>query len=145
MGCTGVSLSLTVDANPRKPYVCSVITSVWPENQQRNAQFNLPDSKVQRANMGPIWVLSAPDGPHAGPMNLAIRAVKRVSYCIWGASNIPEPLFTKRYDVLPQDLMKPWCREIQLYICQIALKFDTSALKFDRHLGSSAVEMPVKF
>ena len=23
--------------------------------------------------MGPTWVLSAPDGPHAGPMNLAIR------------------------------------------------------------------------
>ena len=23
--------------------------------------------------MGLIWVLSAPDGPHAGPMNLAIR------------------------------------------------------------------------
>ena len=22
--------------------------------------------------MGPIWVLSAPDGPHVGPMNLAI-------------------------------------------------------------------------
>ena len=25
--------------------------------------------------MGPIWVLSAPDGPHVGPMNLAIRNV----------------------------------------------------------------------
>ena len=34
---------------------------------------NYPDSKVHGANMGPIWVLSAPDGPHAGPMNLAIR------------------------------------------------------------------------
>ena len=33
-----------------------------------------PDSKVHGANMGPIWVLSAPDGPHVGPMNLAIRA-----------------------------------------------------------------------
>ena len=32
-----------------------------------------PDSKVHGANMGPIWVLSAPDGPHVGPMNLAIR------------------------------------------------------------------------
>ena len=32
-----------------------------------------PDSKVQGANMGPTWVLSAPDGPHVGPMNLAIR------------------------------------------------------------------------
>ena len=32
-----------------------------------------PDSKVPGANMGPIWVLSAPDGPHVGPRNLAIR------------------------------------------------------------------------
>ena len=32
-----------------------------------------PDRKVQGANMGPTWVLSAPDGPHVGPMNLAIR------------------------------------------------------------------------
>ena len=31
-----------------------------------------PDSKVRGANMGPGWVLSAPDGPHIGPMNLAI-------------------------------------------------------------------------
>ena len=30
------------------------------------------DSKDHGANMGPIWVLSAPDGPHVGPMNLAI-------------------------------------------------------------------------
>ena len=33
---------------------------------------NTPDSKVHGANMGPTWVLSAPDGPHVGPMNLAI-------------------------------------------------------------------------
>ena len=32
-----------------------------------------PDNKVHGANMGPTWVLSAPDGPHVGPMNLAIR------------------------------------------------------------------------
>ena len=25
--------------------------------------------------MGPTWVLSAPDGPHVGPMNLAIRVI----------------------------------------------------------------------
>ena len=34
---------------------------------------NCPDSKVHVANMGPTWVLSDPDGPHVGPMNLAIR------------------------------------------------------------------------
>ena len=32
-----------------------------------------PDSKVHGANMGPIWVLSASDGPHVGPMKLVIR------------------------------------------------------------------------
>ena len=36
---------------------------------------HFPDSKVNGANMGPTWVLSAPDGPHVGPMNLAIRVV----------------------------------------------------------------------
>ena len=34
---------------------------------------NYPDRKVLGANMGPTWALSAPDGPHVGPMNLAIR------------------------------------------------------------------------
>ena len=32
-----------------------------------------PDSKVHGANMGTTWVLSAPDRPHVGPMNIAIR------------------------------------------------------------------------
>ena len=38
---------------------------------------NSPDSKLHGANMGPTWVLSAPDGPHVGPTNLAIRDGKR--------------------------------------------------------------------
>ena len=29
-----------------------------------------PDSKVNGANMGPTWVLLAPDGPHVGPLTL---------------------------------------------------------------------------
>ena len=32
-----------------------------------------PDNKVQGANMGLTWVLSAPDGPHVGHTNLVIR------------------------------------------------------------------------
>ena len=32
--------------------------------------FASPDSKVHGANMGPTWVLSAPDGPHVGPWTL---------------------------------------------------------------------------
>ena len=39
-----------------------------------------PDSKVHGANMGPTWLLSAPDGPHVGPMNLAIRVLLQQQY-----------------------------------------------------------------
>ena len=35
----------------------------------------IPDSKVHGANMVTTWVLSAPDGPYVGPMNIAIRDV----------------------------------------------------------------------
>ena len=35
--------------------------------------IHIPDIKVHGANMGPTWVLSAPDGPHIGPMNFDIR------------------------------------------------------------------------
>ena len=35
--------------------------------------LKVPDSKVHGTNTGPTWALSAADGPHVGPMNLAIR------------------------------------------------------------------------
>ena len=40
----------------------------------------VPDSKIHGANMGPIWVLLAPDGPHVGPMNLDIKGVSFISH-----------------------------------------------------------------
>ena len=51
-------------------YACMVINDimyhiVW-------ISMNNPDSKVHGANMGPSWVLSAPTGPHVGPMNFVI-------------------------------------------------------------------------
>ena len=39
----------------------------------RGECVSFPPYPVHGANMGPNWVLSAPDGPHVGPMNLAIR------------------------------------------------------------------------
>ena len=55
-----------------------------------------PDSKVHGANMGPIWVLSAPDGPHVGPMNLAIREIIiglfLLKICWWYMSNWHQPI-----------------------------------------------------
>ena len=62
-----------------------------------------PGSKVQEANMGPTWVLSVPDGPHAGPMNLAIMVCtvrlnrrrcmssKRVTSCLTWSDTEKEP------------------------------------------------------
>ena len=38
-------------------------------------EMNSWGQHVLGANMGPIWVMSAPDGPHVGPMNLTIRAI----------------------------------------------------------------------
>ena len=42
-------------------------------NNGDSAVLNYPDSKVQGTNIGPTWVLLAPDGPHFGPIILAIR------------------------------------------------------------------------
>ena len=49
-------------------------TFKWNCDQNMMVSFkNIPDSKVHGTNMGPTWVLSARDGPHVGPMNLAIE------------------------------------------------------------------------
>ena len=50
----------------------------------------------------------------------------------------PGPLFTKRTDVLLQEPVKSRSRKIRVQTFPIALQFD-------RHHGSSAAEMPVKF
>ena len=41
----------------------------WCQNPD-NAVNNTPASKVRGANMGPTWVLPAPDGSHVGPRTL---------------------------------------------------------------------------
>ena len=50
----------------------------------------------------------------------------------------PVPLFTKRVDILPQDLVKTRSRAIGSYNHRIAMKFD-------RRLDSAAAETPVEF
>ena len=50
----------------------------------------------------------------------------------------PGPLCTKRQHVLPQNLVKSRSHEIPVYTFPITLKFN-------RHLGSSTAEKPVKF
>ena len=44
-----------------------------PKEWTTGSRQTFPDSKVHGANLGLTWVLSAPDGPHVGPMSLAIR------------------------------------------------------------------------
>ena len=44
--------------------------------------YIIPESKVHVANMGPTWDLSAPDGPHVGPMNLAIGDLTTIAVAI---------------------------------------------------------------
>ena len=48
------------------------VTEIDPEGR------NL-DSKVDGANMGPTWILLAPDEPYVGPINLATRAMSHLS------------------------------------------------------------------
>ena len=56
-------------ANPLLKQMLSCELSPWE---------HIPDSKVHGANMGPTWILSAPDGPHIGPMNLAIGDCREI-------------------------------------------------------------------
>ena len=54
---------------------CILDRSIWITiaGDLLNSNQHGPDNKVHGANMGPTWVLSAPDGPHVGPMNLSFR------------------------------------------------------------------------
>ena len=47
--------------------------SLWHQFVTFDNDTIYTDSKVDGANMGPTWVLSAPGGPHIDPINLAIR------------------------------------------------------------------------
>ena len=51
--------------------------------------------------MGPIWVLSAPDGPHVGPINLAIRDI--LDYVHAADTNI-------FYSGMDTDISMGWCK-----------------------------------
>ena len=62
-----------------------------------------PDSKVHGVNMGPTWVLSASDGPHVGPMNLATR----VGFFAWAGLMFAQSQ-AKIYIYLPLERNKRW-------------------------------------
>ena len=62
----------------------------------------VPDSKVHGANMGPTWVLSAPDGPHVGPMNLAIMGCieLRLAGSSAAVQSIKQQLIFRGFEIL---------------------------------------------
>ena len=64
------NIALGLDFPQKAWRICNKAAGISDE-----LSIDSPDSKVHRANMGPTWVLLAPDGPHVGSMNLAIREV----------------------------------------------------------------------
>ena len=52
---------------------CPVCLKLDTSQRRPHSLCIFPDNKVHGANMGPTWVLSAPDKPLVGPMNLATR------------------------------------------------------------------------
>ena len=67
----------------RQPcFISNVVNLSWYKTT-----YPSPDSMVHGTNMGPTWVLSAPDGPHVGPMNLAVREENRDH---WNKRNVKQ-------------------------------------------------------
>ena len=58
-------------------------------NIRQWADFNYLNWTAHGANMGPTWVLSAPGGPHVGPINLVIK----VPLKLWHAWRTPSHNF----------------------------------------------------
>ena len=56
-----------------KPIIEGPMASPGLAQYSQHKYKQSPDSKVHAVNMGPTWVLLAPDGPHVDLMNLAIR------------------------------------------------------------------------
>ena len=63
---------------------------VLRETFQPNVLNAVQDSEVHGANMGPIWVLSAPDGPHVDPILSGIELRDTIFGLQDGPPQIPE-------------------------------------------------------
>ena len=116
---------------------------LWSKYHKTFFFHHYPDSKVHGANMGPIWVLSAPDGPHVGPMNFAIR-VRLPNTCAMSVSRnynkskcifmFPEKQFSTSCDTkiiqvmlislatFPRWRSSTWISEITVWVCPLNKK-----------------------
>ena len=90
----GVGYTLSVS-----DIICLNLTKVLGPAKGPKIRTAIPDSKVHGTNMGPTWVLSAPDGPYVGPMKLAIRDtdVQVASLCLAVIGKIRGWLWSQRY------------------------------------------------
>ena len=77
-----------ISPNQMSTYHPNIVDSIGTHQDKPGPIFfsltqAVPDSKVHGPNIRPIWVLSTPDGPHVGPMNLAIRGACLSRDRIW--------------------------------------------------------------
>ena len=71
-------------------YKLYIISSPCSMHRKNHTSIYL-DSKVHEANMGPTWVLLAPEGPHVGPMNLASRVCNDLFHYTQLATSLQTP------------------------------------------------------
>ena len=85
--------------------------------------------KVHDASMGPTWVLSAPDGPHVGPMNLAIRAIRFIYAWKRGPWSTPVSIVMH---VCPESLTH-WGRVTHICVIKLTIIGSDNGLSPGRH------------
>ena len=82
------------------------------DSRQFVMSLHTPDSKIQGANMGSTWVLSALDGPHVGPVNLAIRDHFKYAKRTENVSNNVLAKLQIHYILKTWIILKTTCRNI---------------------------------
>ena len=79
---SAITLNIAETSHPHMHALLAIVCGV-AKSTAKIPVHTSPDSKVHGVNMGPTSVLSAPDGPPVGPMNLAIREyLSMYSACI---------------------------------------------------------------
>ena len=82
-----VTLSNICKLRSISPFCCAVLFTVviqllFTYTESILRLVNMPRyNNVHGANIGPTWVVSAPDVPHVGPMNLAIGLEEYLPEC----------------------------------------------------------------
>ena len=108
----GVIVGKQVCTRPLSNHYC---TRVWISLMFWCDQRDYPVSKVHGANMGPIWVLSAPDGPMLAPRTLLLGYAPVLERRVHTKSRD----YTGWYRLLS-------CNEVVIYLWQPQVAFSNS-------------------